>query len=146
MTREALTHEPPPTAPPRAAKPRGFVRRHWKGLTLATVVILPLAAIALWVTTTLAYTYSSGTRTGYNQKLSRKGWVCKTWEGELAMVAVPGSMPEKFYFTVRNDSIAGLINTALGKRVALTYRQHVGVPTSCFGDTEYYVGDVKVLE
>jgi len=90
--------------------------------------------------------YSSGERAGYVQKFSRKGWVCKTWEGELAMVAVPGSMPEKFYFTVRNDSVAALINQSLGKRVALHYNQHKGVPTSCFGETEYFVSDVKVVE
>ncbi len=115
-------------------------------LIIAGVIIVPVALLALYTWFVVSWTYSTGERAGYVQKFSKKGWVCKTWEGELAMVAVPGSMPEKFYFTVRSDSIAGLINNALGKRVALTYRQHVGVPTTCFGDTEYYVGDVKVLE
>jgi len=115
-------------------------------LIIAGVIIVPVALLALYTWFVISWTYSTGERAGYVQKFSKKGWVCKTWEGELAMVAIPGSMPEKFYFTVRNDSIAGLINNALGKRVALTYRQHVGVPTTCFGETEYYVGDVKVLE
>ena len=115
-------------------------------LILASVVAIPTLLLALYTWFVVSWTYSTGERAGYVQKFSKKGWVCKTWEGELAMVAIPGSMPEKFYFTVRNDSIAGLINNALGKRVAVTYRQHVGVPTTCFGDTEYYVGDVKVLE
>jgi len=35
---------------------------------------------------TLQVVYSDGERVGYIQKISRKGWVCKTWEGELAMV------------------------------------------------------------
>lgn len=80
------------------------------------------------------------------QKFSKKGWICKTWEGELAMVSIPGSMPEKFNFSVRNDDVARRINEAMGKRVALTYEQHKGVPTSCFAETEYYVIDVKVVE
>ncbi len=123
-----------------------FILSRIHKLIIAGVIIVPVALLALYTWFVISWTYSTGERAGYVQKFSKKGWVCKTWEGELAMVAIPGSMPEKFYFTVRNDSIAGLINNALGKRVALTYRQHVGVPTTCFGETEYYVGDVKVLE
>ena len=115
-------------------------------LILASVVAIPTLLLALYTWFVVSWTYSTGERAGYVQKFSKKGWVCKTWEGELAMVAIPGTMPEKFYFTVRSDSIAGLINGAMGKRVTLTYRQHVGVPTSCFGDTEYYVSQVRALE
>jgi hypothetical protein len=115
-------------------------------LIIAAAIVAPLLLFVLYTWSALTWTYSSGERAGYVQKFSRKGWVCKTWEGELAMVAVPGSMPEKFYFTVRNDSVAQLINQSLGKRVALHYAQHKGVPTSCFGETEYYVSDVKVVE
>jgi hypothetical protein len=123
-----------------------FVLARKHKLIIAAVILVPTALLALYTWFVVSWTYSTGDRAGYVQKFSKKGWICKTWEGELAMVAVPGSMPEKFYFTVRNDSVAALVNTSLGKRVALTYRQHVGVPTSCFGDTEYYVGNVKVLE
>jgi len=90
--------------------------------------------------------YSQGERAGYVQKFSKKGWICKTWEGELAMVSIPGTMPEKFYFTVRGDAVAARINVTLGQRVALTYAQHKGVPTSCFGETEYFVQDVRIVE
>jgi hypothetical protein len=107
---------------------------------------MPLVLLALYVWLALTWTYSSGERAGYVQKFSKKGWICKTWEGELAMVALPGTMSEKFFFTVRTDSIAARINQSLGKRVAITYRQHVGVPTSCFGETGYWVSDVKVVE
>jgi hypothetical protein len=113
---------------------------------IAGVVLTPLVLLALYIWLALTWTYSSGERAGYVQKFSKKGWICKTWEGELAMVALPGTMSEKFYFTVRADSIAARINQSLGKRVAITYRQHVGVPTTCFGETGYWVSDVKVVE
>ena len=91
----------------------------------------------------LKWSYSAGERAGFMQKLSTKGFVCKTWEGELQLVALPGSMPEKFLFSVRDDAVAARINATMGKRVALTYEQHIGVPTSCFGETAYFVTDVK---
>jgi hypothetical protein len=83
---------------------------------------------------------------GYVQKFSKKGWLCKTWEGELAMVAIPGSMPEKFYFTVPSDSVAGAINASAGHRVRLHYEQHLGVPTTCFGETSYFVTGVQTID
>ena len=94
----------------------------------------------------LTWSYAKGERAGYIQKFSKKGWVCKTWEGELAMVAVPGSMPEMFYFSVRDDAVAAQINQAMGRRIVLYYEQHVGVPTKCFGETGYYVKNVKAIE
>jgi hypothetical protein len=100
----------------------------------------------LYTWTALTWSYSTGERAGYVQKFSKKGWICKTWEGELAMVSIPGTMSEKFYFTVRDDSIAARINQTMGRRVALTYKQHKGIPTSCFGETEYFVADVKAVE
>lgn len=117
-----------------------------KTLIISGIVAAPVLLFVLYTWSSLTWTYSKGQRPGYVQKFSKKGWVCKTWEGELAMVSIPGTMTEKFYFTVRDDSVAQLINQSLGKRVSLSYRQHKGVPTSCFGDTEYFVSDVKVLE
>jgi len=114
-------------------------RRPWRLIAFLCLVVLPAGGLALYTMGTLSFVYSRGERAGFVQKFSRKGWLCKTWEGQLAMVNLPGAMPEMFYFTVRNDSIARLINSNIGKRVALTYEQHSGVPTSCFGDTEYYV-------
>jgi hypothetical protein len=76
----------------------------------------------------------------------KKGWVCKTWEGELAMVSMPGSAPEIFAFSVRDDAVAEKINRTIGKRVALIYDQHKGVPSKCFGETEYFVTDIRPVE
>jgi lysophospholipid acyltransferase (LPLAT)-like uncharacterized protein len=115
-------------------------------LIIAAVLIVPVIVFALYTWSALTWTYSSGERAGYVQKFSKKGWICKTWEGEMAMVSIPGTMSEKFYFTVRDDSIAARINQSMGKRVTLTYKQHVGIPTTCFGETEYFVADVKVVE
>lgn len=119
-------------------------RRAHTIFTLAVIVLLvPVLIFSLWTWATLGYTYSSGERAGYVQKLSKKGWLCKTWEGQLAMANLPGTLPEIFRFTVRNDSIADLINSNVGRRVSLSYEQHRGVPTSCFGETEYFVVRVR---
>jgi len=115
-------------------------------LITAGVVVLPVLLFAIYTCGTLTWSYSDGDRAGYVQKFSRKGWICKTWEGELAMVSMPGTMSEKFYFSVRDDKVAQYINQSLGKRVSLTYKQHKGVPTSCFGETEYFVNAVRVVE
>jgi hypothetical protein len=109
-------------------------------------VLLVLALLAAWTTISLKWSYSKGERAGYVQKFSHRGWVCKTWEGELAMVNIPGSLTEKFEFTVRDDAVAALINKSMGQRVAITYEQHVGIPNSCFGDTAYFVTNVQVVE
>lgn len=115
-------------------------------LILAGAVALPILLFTLYTWSSLAWVYSEGDRAGCVQKFSKMGWLCKTWEGELSMVAVPGSTPEKFYFTVKSDSVAALINGTMGKRVAIHYQQHKGVPTSCFGLTEYYVTNVRTVE
>ena len=115
-------------------------------LIIAAVPIVLVFLFVLYSWTALTWTYSSGERAGYVQKFSKKGWICKTWEGELALVSIPGTMSEKFYFTVRDDSVATSINRSMGKRVALSYEQHKGIPTSCFGETEYFVAGVKVVE
>jgi hypothetical protein len=111
------------------------------GLLLALALCF---AIYAWLT--LTWSFSKGERVGYIQKLSKSGWVCKTWEGEMAMVTMPGAIPEKFFFTVRDDTVAERINRLAGKRAALVYEQHKGVPTSCFGDTEYFIVDAKLVE
>lgn len=128
----------PPSAPP----PRRRFR--WK-LLLAGLVLIPPAVFASYTWLALRFAYSRGERAGYVQKFSLKGWVCKTWEGELAMVNLPGTMPEIFAFTVRNPGIAARINQSLGQRVVVIYEQHVGLPTTCFGETEYFVTDVRTI-
>jgi hypothetical protein len=99
-----------------------------------------------WIWVTLHWSYSTGERAGFMQKFSNKGWICKTWEGELSLVALPGAAPEKFVFTVRDDTVATRINQLIGQRVALTYAQHKGVPSSCFGETEYFVTEIKPIQ
>ena len=120
-----------------------------KKKVLMIFIALLLAALLLfsaYTWTTLKFSYASGERVGTIQKFSNKGWVCKTWEGELSMVPVMGALPEKFYFSVRDDIIAQKLNQSLGKRISLYYDQHIGVPSKCFGESEYFVTDVKVLE
>jgi hypothetical protein len=121
-------------------------RKRW-GLRIGTAVILvPVLLFSLWLGVTLNYTYSDGYRAGSLLKFSRKGWLCKTWEGELQMNNTTNAMPvmpEVFRFTVRDDSIASEVNKALGQRVVLDYKEHRGVPGTCFGDTQYYVTHVR---
>ncbi len=113
---------------------------------IAGVIVVPIIVFALYTWSVLTWSYSTGERAGYVQKFSHKGWICKTWEGELAMVNIPGSLTEKFTFSVRNDKIADYINASLGKRVALSYEQHRGLPTTCFGETDYFITAVRVVE
>ncbi len=132
-----------------AAGPSTGAARRWGRTIIRWLLIVFGSLIILFCAYTwfsLHWTYSSGERAGYVQKFSKKGWINKTWEGELAMVSMPGTNPEKFYFTVRDDSVAAHINTTLGRRVALSYEQHVGIPTNFFGDTEYFVVDVKPID
>lgn len=111
------------------------------------ITLLVLAAIVfVYFMVVLNWSYASGERAGWVQKLSKKGWICKTWEGELALVSLPGSTPEKFAFTVWDDAVADEINKVMGKRVALHYEEKVGLPTTCFGETRHYVSGVRVQD
>jgi hypothetical protein len=127
-----------PTAPTLIRKVRNKAL-----IALLLLLIVPAVGASLWIWISLGYTYAMGERAGYIQKISKKGWLCKTWEGELAMANLPGTMPQIFTFTVRNDSVAHVIEQNAGKQVSLTYEQHRGVPTSCFGETEYFVTRVQ---
>jgi hypothetical protein len=135
------TVAPAPGSPaPSRARSFGRSVRNFLLLTLLAVV----AASALYVWVALRWSYSQGERAGYVQKFSKKGWVCKTWEGEIAMANLPGAMPELFPFTVRDEAIAARINQSLGQRVVLSYEQHLGLP-SCFGETQYFVSGVRAV-
>ena len=94
----------------------------------------------------LNWAYATGERAGYVQTFSKKGFICKTWEGELAMVSMPGTIAEKFFFTVRDDAVAQKLNANLGNKVVVKYEQHIGLPTSCFGETEYFVSGVEAVQ
>ena len=114
-------------------------------LIIAAVLLTPILIFALYTWSALTWSYSVGERAGFVQKFSKKGWLCKTWEGELAQVNVPGAMQERWIFSVRSDSVATLIHNSMGKQVSLSYEEHPGVPTSCFGDTRYFVVGIHQL-
>jgi len=111
---------------------------------LILVLLVALGAGYFWAM--LHWSYSTGERAGWVQKFSRKGWICKTWEGEMAMVSMPGSTSEKFAFTVRDRAVTDEINKVMGRRVTLHYEEKVGLPTSCFGETRHYVTGVTLVE
>ncbi|HEY3595212.1 MAG TPA: hypothetical protein VGL13_15105 [Polyangiaceae bacterium] len=115
---------------------------------LGVVVLLGvvIGGFALYTFSTLNISYADGERSGMLQKFSRKGWVCKTWEGEVALSYLPGVAPVLWDFSVRDQAVADKVNDVLGKNVVLHYQQHRGVPTECFGETEYFVDDVRVVK
>lgn len=135
--------------PPEVAKPIVVETRwhkRWSTRLLAALIILPLLVFAVWAAVTLNVGYERGERYGYVQNFAKKGIVCATWEGELAMTNVPGVAPEVFAFSVRSDAVAADIQQSIGKRVALTYEEHRNVPTSCFGKSDHFVSGVSVEE
>ena len=109
-------------------------------------LLIPIVLFGLYTWAALNWVYSSGERAGYVQKLSQKGFVCKTYEGELVLVSMPGTQAEKFFFTVRDARVAKRINETVGKRVRLIYEEHIGIPTSCFGESNYFEQDVQLLD
>jgi len=125
-----------PTTPPRRCWLKWFIG----------AALLPLLIFAVYLAFVLSWSYSDGERAGYLQKFSRKGWVCKTYEGELAMTTVPGVAPVLWNFTVRDQALADHLNTLLGKRIVLHYEEHRGIPTTCYGDTNHFVTRVQVIE
>ena len=143
MTTPPAQPESADATAPAPPKKRRFSR--WK-VFLVAAVVSPLLVFGLYTWIALSWSYSEGDRSGILQKFSHKGWFCKTWEGELAMSIVPGVTPTIWQFSVRGDSAAHRVNVALGRRVVLHYREHRGVPTSCFGQTPYFVDSVRVLE
>ena len=131
----AATTAPPPSAPPRSRMSR--IKRFLL-LWLAGVLV----ALAIWTAAALNFTYSDGERGGVLQKISRKGWLCKTYEGELALYVVPGMAPEIWEFSVRDEAVAKQLSGFVGERIQLHYAEHRGIPTNCFGETSYFVDRV----
>lgn len=114
------------------------------GKVVAAIFLLIVLGVAGFSWLTLHWAYSDGERAGFVQKFSRKGWICKSWEGELVMVTLPGTMAEKFAFTVRDPKVAQYLNANVGKRMTLHYDQHRWLPSSCFGDTEFFVTSAQI--
>jgi len=108
----------------------------------AIFILAGILLLAAYTWLSLSFSYSEGERAGYLQKFSKRGWICKTWEGELLLTALPGTIPEKFQFSVRDEAVAKQLSAAAGKHILVSYSQHKGVPTQCFGETEYYADKV----
>ena len=114
--------------------------------TVIGLLFTVMTGIGLYLLFSYHFTYSKGDSVGYVQKLSYKGWICKTWEGEqVRALAVMPAIPEKFAFTVRDTTIADQINAHIGQKLVLEYEQHKGLP-SCFGDTEHFITKVTPIE
>ena len=110
------------------------------------LIVLPALLFSLYTWASLNWVYSSGERAGYVQKFSLKGYLCKTWEGEIVLVSMPGTQAEKFFFTVHDEAVAKKLNDSMGLRVKIHYQEHKGIPSSCFGETAYFVDELVVLE
>jgi len=141
------TPVPPPDAaapappPPVAHKKHWW--HHWRAI-LVVIVVTPILCFAAYTFIVVNWSYSEGQRAGTLQKFSRKGWLCKTWEGELMQPTAPGVAPTIWDFTVRDDETARRVESGLGQRVVLHYKEHKGIPSSCFGDTRYWVDAVRI--
>jgi len=112
--------------------------------TLLLILGVLVVLFAGYLAFVLTWAFSEGERAGVVQKFSRRGWVCKTWEGELAITTVPGVAPVIWNFTVRDDAAAAQLREAVGQWAVLHYREHRGIPTTCFGETGYFVDSVKI--
>jgi hypothetical protein len=123
--------------------PAGFGRYVSRiALMLAILVVLVAAG---WTWLTLSWAYSVGERAGVLQKFSRKGWMCKTHEGELAQYVVGGVAPQIWYFSVRDAAVADQMFKVVGQNVQVRYREHRGIPTNCFGDTPYFAESFTIV-
>ena len=116
------------------------------GRLLLWLVLVVVAGIALWTMFTLSWAYSEGDRAGVLQKFSKKGWLCKTYEGELALYIVGGVAPQIWQFSTRDEALAKQLGAAVGKNIQLHYTEHRGVPTQCFAETPYFAKSFHVVE
>jgi hypothetical protein len=140
----AATPPVPEPAAPAAPPPKKKWWRRWK-LWLALLALSPVLLFTCYTAVTLNWSYSEGQRSGVLQKFSRKGWVCKTWEGELAMSTQPGIAPVIWSFSARSDAAVRQLSIAIGRRVVLYYQEHRGIPTRCFGETPYFVDSLRIV-
>ena len=122
------------------------------GRWLLLLLVLLIVGGGLWTWLTLAWAYADGERAGVLQKFVRRGWICKTQEGEIALYYGGGQYmgagisPQLWDFSVRDPSVAAQLNKAVGHRVQLHYTEHPGIPTACFADTRYFVDRVTITD
>jgi hypothetical protein len=128
------------------------VRTRRFGRALLILILIVIAAGALWTWMMIYFSYADGERAGVLQKFVRRGWVCKTYEGEIAYYygggnyMVPSTTPQLWDFSVRDPKVAAELTKVVGHRVRLHYSEHPGVPTSCFADTRFFVDEVTVTD
>ncbi len=115
-------------------------------MSVVLLLVVGILGLSGWTWLTLSYAYSDGERAGILQKFSRKGWVCKTYEGELALYVVGGVAPQIWEFSVRDPKLAAELEQAVGERVQLHYSEHRGVPSACFAETNYFVESFRVVK
>lgn len=123
-----------------AVRRRGSFRR-----VLLILIAVLIAAVALWTWFTLSWAYSTGDRAGVLLKFSKKGWICKTYEGQLALYVVGGVAPQLWDFSTRDEALAARLSQAVGEEIQLSYEEHRGVPTNCFAETPYFANDFSVV-
>ena len=129
-----------PSPPPAAKPPRRSFKSWLLGSQVGAILLIVLYTLfMLW------WSYSEGERAGVLQKFSKRGWVCKTNEGELALYVVGGVAPEIWHFSARDPQVIEQLHAAVGQQVRLGYAEHRGLPTSCFGETDYFVERVEVV-
>ena len=116
------------------------------------LLILLLVLIAGFGITYLIFnfTYSEGNRAGVLIKFSKKGYVFKTYEGELnigGLGNIPNTaqMNQIWDFSVRDNSVADSLMKLEGKKVSLHYRE-VLKNFVWDGDTKYFVDGIKQIE
>jgi hypothetical protein len=138
---------PAPAQPPAAApaKPQKTFADRFARFVLIMVVV-GIVGFALYTWAALNYTYSEGERVGYARKLSNRGWICKTWEGEISMTNAVGAQESTFAFTVRDPAVVEKFRALEGKHVTILYKERVGIPSSCFGDTPFHAYDVRPIQ
>ncbi|MDH4164874.1 MAG: hypothetical protein OEY13_02065 [Gammaproteobacteria bacterium] len=130
-----------PTTPAPSLKPprRSFKSFFWGSLVGALILIGLYTMFMLW------WSYSEGERAGVLQKFSRRGWICKTYEGEVAQYVVGGVAPQIWYFSVRDAAVAEQLHKTVGQQVRMHYEEHRGLPTTCFGETDYFVDRFEII-
>jgi len=134
-TANAANSSTPPSAPRRG----GFRSFLWKSLVGALVLLGLYTMLMLW------WSYSDGERAGVLQKFSKRGWICKTYEGEIAQYVVGGVAPQIWHFSVRDAAIAEQLHKAVGQQLRVHYEEHRGLPTNCFGETDYFADRFEVI-
>jgi hypothetical protein len=115
------------------------------GRVLLIIGGLAILGVIGWTFFTLSWAYSEGERAGILQKFSKKGWICKTWEGELALYVVGGVAPQLWHFSTRDEDVAEKLLASVGQQVRVHYSEHRGVPTSCFAETPYFAESFTVV-